>query len=93
MIGRLEPPRGAWDEDIVRLIEKVNELVDAVNEEKKELAELKKTAVDLAKAKADPKVKDAEIVAQEGKAKIQSKAMTKAVTERESNTSREGSAK
>ena len=39
MIERLGPQRGAWNDDITRLIEKVNELVDIVNgdSEKKEI--------------------------------------------------------
>jgi hypothetical protein len=58
MIERLDSIRGAWNEDTVRLIKKVNEIVDTLNGESgKKVAQDPRETKEREKGKTDTKVK------------------------------------
>ena len=56
MIQKLGPQRGAWNEDTVRIIEKVNEIVDLLNGKNE-----KKTTLDQPKPKEEIGIKQKKI--------------------------------
>ena len=77
MIKRLGPQRGAWNDDIVQLIGKVNEIVDVLNGKNgRTAAPDPRETKERGKGKVNTKAKDADQSQDKAKVKPETKATT-----------------